>query len=331
MTTSDKYDGHVVFDDIYDMSILPPEMDLLGTAQDVLHRVHRHRTIKPIAHDVIGTSFDTTAWSFQPVGLCCIGADAEVQKGEFPIFDDLKKKFGNAYGDPKLARLDTDETYIEFRMTRRIPYEARVEDRLRQLEAAVALRGNEGSAAGDDSLAAFTGNSVIGAVADAAVGGKKVPLPLPAWAKGKVECWQDGNEVLVTVRLPGGLCATTATDADTHVEDVAGHAMVLGVEPLDVQVLGSSLGPVVGADKLLGELCRAVPALREQGAPFVGLMVPAGDAGLAAMMSLLQKCQRGDKRACREVARMGQTKAANLIAQAGKALEQAQRKNRRSR
>jgi hypothetical protein len=361
MRAPSPYDFSVAFDDICgggvdDRRRVYPD-EAVRAAREIARHVHRRRVASPMRIDVVG--YDSTPWTFQVLGagyepkyLQTDIADVAYQiigAVRFPIFEDLRRRFRVMIPRPKLVRLDGEESYAAFRDARRQPYIARLESRLATLEAAYRGHVSDGHG-GDQELLeldfdrAVSGDrdlvdeelaqDVVGTLCEVAIGGSRVRLPLPDWAEGKVECWQDGGEILCTVRLPapgGGVAlATTAAPLDRHLEEVVEGAMSAGV---DADVLGEIGVPVARAlcgASLVPELCRAASALLKRpearsGRAFVGTMSSTADADLAATMALLQKCQRGDDGAIGEVREMSSTSVGMLLADAGECLARAQR------
>lgn len=360
MRARDPYDPVVAFDDV--LGGEAPPRDAARVAAAIIREARRSR-LAPPPMSLRVVDYDPTAWSFQVLGQ---SPTEEPEPAGLPIFDDLHRRFAAATPAPKLVRLDTEESYGEFRDARRAPYIARLEERLRALEEAYAahvaddhgggrlaaledalerhVRGGHGIdydvIVGDEQdVTDVLGDAVVGALGEVAHGGARVPLPLQEWVDGKIECWQDGDEILCTIRLlgPDGRLrlATTGTPVARHVDQVIGCAAVLGAEFEEVAVAGPLAAQMVAGESLIPQLCRAAPdllstreAAREH--PIVGAMSPRSNPAVAATMALLQRGQQGDRRAQAEALEMSRSSGA-LFGRAREQLVRAQRNKSRGR
>lgn len=349
MTTHDPYDPAVAFDDVYGA---PPESSV---ASALLRRCRASR-LGPLPLDVEVIGHDPTPWTFcvpEVVG------DTSASAGT-PVFDALRTQFSRALPQSKIIRLDDEGSYSDFRNGRRAPYLDKLASRLAALETAFQSHITDHHGGGrvasleermvaeDRRLSSLEhafddhvrdphalGEEVLGAVDAAIRGGSRVLLPLPDWARGKVECWQDGPEVLCTVRVlgPGGpLLATTGTPLDRNVEEVLGHADALGADAEDVIVAVPVIAPVVAAERALSEVCGAVPSLvgKWKGRPVVAEISSRVDPALAAAMALLQRCQQGDRAACADAYRLARTRG-DLVNEARECLLRGQREKAEGR
>jgi hypothetical protein len=125
------------------------------------------------------------------------------------------------------VRLDDEPSYLAFRV-------ARLEQALRQ-----HMADGHGSAV-----------TVLGA-----------PVPLPCCSNGAIECWQDGSDVVCSVRFEapdGARVATAAAPIAPAVDDVVGAAWETGVEYPEVHALAGPLAVFVAADRLVSELCGCI-------------------------------------------------------------------------
>lgn len=315
-------------DDIVDLIPRDPH-DVSDLAAQVSGEIRKRRFGSPIAHAVLGCDVDTTEWSFEPQGRHVVGADRDVAEGEYPLFDLLRVRFQRAIGKPKLVRVDDQETYEIFRTERRQPYLASLDSRLTRLEREVAEHVSDDHGHGrvsrleeellshiDDSAAHLKPQppyDFVGAFVDETLrGGQRIALDLPPSARGKVECWVDEDEVLVSARLPQGI-ATTGAPFAPELMDLVGCAESLGCCGLEALLLGCHLAPKTAGRALLGTLCGVAPDLSGLG---VFELRPKADAGMSAAMALLQRCQRGDRRACREALSLAHGAGRRLMAEA---------------
>lgn len=305
----DPYDPCVAFDDIWGTGDVGPRApsseDLAYAAAAIAHRARRRRLHAP-PPSIVGVSYDPTYLSFEAGGVAyrVIGDDSPTG---LPIFDELHQRFSTALPSPKHVRLDTEASYADFRR-RRDPSLASLDERLAALEAAVAAHtaddhGGGKLAALQDAFERHVAAHVCG---DDAPASQPIDLPLAACRTGLIECWQEGPEICVSVRIPGpdgqARVATSAMPADTAVEETLGCAIDAGLEPEEMLVVVPPMAQVLGADRMITEICGcALEVLGQSGGqPFVGVLVPSADPSIAAAMALLQRCQRGDRRACAE-------------------------------
>lgn len=242
---------------------------------------------------------------------------AEVVGASFPKLQGFYERFVAATPDPKLVRLDTEETYEDLVGARGAKYKDALERRLAELEVAYREHVSDGHGG------AFSGVSekleaIVGEVARLATaakkGGEPVPLSLPPWMEGAVECVQDGDEIRCSMRLPGPdgrvRIATTGTSAAKAVEDVVGYVEDAGVHPAEVLGVLLSLAQMLGGGGLIPQLAQVAPSLISQAEvlgqdrPLFAKMKSASDPTLASLMALYQSCQQGDRQACDELARL---------------------------
>lgn len=314
-------DARVAFDDV----LGDDETDLIGLGRKAL-RVLKGRRLKTPTPRVQVVGFDSTAWTFEPPSNTVVGADSGIVKGIAAMYDKLRDRFRAAIGKPKLVRLDNEATYAEFRDLRRQSHLDCLNTRLEQLEQMFARHTSDGH----DSEYVPEGydEAYIAVIRNAARGGKPVNLGLPPHMRAKVECWLDGDEVLLSVRLSNGI-ATTGAMLDGYFEEVVGCAEIVGCCGTEALVVGTQLAPAHAGLRLLGELCQVAPALAKARQPLVGVVTPTADPGFAAMMALLQRCQRGDKQALREAEKLATGAGYNLVCEAGERLTLAQEKKAR--
>jgi hypothetical protein len=307
MIARDPYDPMVAFDDLR-----PAHQDAGDRAEKakrVLRQLKRGRLSSvPVRVQCLG--YDYTPWSFTILGA----DDADRKATGLPLLDAIADRFAAATPPPRAVRLDTEESYRAFREARREPYVKQLGERLAELERRVAEHVADNHADGrldrlehelrehvrvDDERLEQLERNVLRQVV---VGWEPLPLPLPEAETGAISSWQDGGEILCTIRLPGALLATSATPVSRHLEEVVGCAdHVLGADG-DIEDVAFlvPLVPLIGAVALVSELCGAVPQLVRHEAPFVGAIVPQLDPTMAGVIALLQRCQQGDKRACAE-------------------------------
>lgn len=319
MIAHDPYDVRNAFDDVLGGA---PDADIIDMAGETLRalRGRRLRTV-PQRLEVVGC--DSTPYTFEPADVTVLGADEGVPEGAFPVFDRIRSRFRLAIGRPKLVRVDDQNSYKKFRAERAKPHLQSLLARLSKLEGAFAEHVADHHGERLNNLEDSYGKHLVEhrndesrlsrlehdetdlsrEVASALRGGQRVEIPLPHHMVGKVECWHDGDEVLVSAKTPWGIVTTGSPIAD-HLHEVAGAAESVGCCGLEVLLIGCELAPRVVGEDLLGCLCGAAPELQRVEAPYVGALVPVSDPGLASGMFLLQAAQRGSHHAAREAHQM---------------------------
>jgi hypothetical protein len=193
------------------------------------------------------------------------------------------------------VRVDGEESYKKFREDRRQHHLNELNERLTKLEKDFAAHVSDGHGG-------KLHQQMVGALLEAERGGKPINLGLASY--GFVHCWMDGDEAVCSAKLNDRKVATTGETIDDAFKAVVGAAESIGCCGLEALVLGATLAPVVTGRRLLGDLTRAKEALCGEDVGFVGALVPETNVEMAALMTLQQRCQRGDRHACREVLRM---------------------------
>jgi hypothetical protein len=298
----DPYDIRVVFDDV-ERPVDPKR------GADAIRRIVCASQAAKIAAPVMfeSLSHDPTADSFKATGVSLVGADTNIAR--LPVLSRLVRAFSTALPAPKVLRVDTEKTYRDFRDVRRVPY-------IMDFERKVS----------EDA-------DVLGALEEVLHAGNRVPLSLPPWAQGKIDCWQDGPEILCTIRVlaPDNTLRlmTTGSPLDLHLDETALFAKHAGLDPLDAEPVIPLVARMAGGGSLISQLCRAYPVVAERpevlsAKPSVGVVAPTADPLLAATMALLQKSQRSDGQAALEVAEMQRRGLGKTVGEAAERLAQGQ-------
>ena len=334
---ADAYHPAAAFDDLYAGGV-PDPIDCLGAARRIMRTAGRRRLRAPMT--VLGTSYDPTATTFS-VPSVLAGGD-QVQPTGLPLFDALQRRYQDGLPQPKMVRVDDDATFERFRETRRAPYVARLDERLAAIEEVMRghLADHHGGGRAQRLEAAFErhvsnpnahNQAIVGALAEVAHAGVPVPLPLPEARDGRITCWRDGAEILCSVRLPskdGVRIATTAVPVSRALDETLGAAIAAGVSPEEILLVVPSMAQVLGGMALVPQLCRAAPELAAAHPPYVGTLVTPTDPEMAAAMSLVQRCQRGDPRACAEAGALRHARR-GLLREAEKRVTRGQRERAR--
>jgi len=297
----DGYDPRLVFDDFYGI-VTGEEHAPEQVAARLINRAKHRRLHVPSSH-VVGASYDPTYRTFEVADITyrIIGDDST----DMPVFDKLHEQFTKALPTPKHVRLDDDASYAEFRQARKDPYVAALEARLTALEQAVAAHVADNHGGGKLAiLRNDLDNHILWHAAQAHKGGEPISLPLQDAIEGKIEAWQDGDELLCSVRVPGpdGLARiiTSGAPVESAVEEVVSCGCDEGFYAEDIADVALPVAQLVGVDKLLTDICGVALDFVACGSPCIGVMMPTVDPSLAAAMALIQRCQSGDVRACKD-------------------------------
>jgi len=228
----------------------------------------------------------------------------------FPITSKLLLRFGGGQAEPRYVRIDTEESYKDFRASQS-PELAELRDRVESLEQALAEHEGDPNAHGmlSDEMSDV---ELVGAEAAQAEADKKVDMWLPERFDGKVHAWQENDYVCASIKLPGSdgelrICTSMMPIKD-GVEEMARHASEAGV---DEEVVGylPAMGCVLGAGTLVKEMAAAAPSIlrRPEAAkaePFVVRIEPRANPALCALAVLILECRAGNQQACDEWRRL---------------------------
>lgn len=298
---------------------------LSGAVRSMLAHARRRRSAPPPT--VVGEAgYDPTYRTFEVEGVTyrLIGDGGAVS--DTPIFDALRRKFDEADQQDRYVRVDDTESYETFRAARRAPYLARLDAHLKALEVAYADHAADDHAHGrvarlEDALGRL--------VNQARHGGDAIPLPLAQSARGAIECWQDGDEILCTIRVSSPdwttKMITSGVPVRKYVDEMVGCAIASQAEPDLVVATAPFVVQVLGATALIQRLCASAGELikKSTGRTLVGVLQSPSDASTAAAMMILQRCQMGDKKAIAEAYRL-EAKDAGLVSHALECLQRGQ-------
>ena len=329
MGSSDAYDPAVAFDD-YAGGRAPGQIELpswssggspeespeapspvLGAADAVRSLLstvrRRRRKLPPLL--LVGADDDPTYRTFEVEGrtYTIIGTEPTVQLSDTPIFDALRRKFASTAPEPRYVRVDDSKSYGDFRSARRDPYVKSLERRVAELELAVVQHTVDNHGGG---RVARLEQAFARLANQARCGGTPIALPLDQCARGAIECWLDGGEILCTVRVPGSdgraRMITSGTPVEKYVDEVVGAAAQSGTDPELFVSVAPMVVQVLGASALIQRLCAAANGLMRQskGKKYVGVLSSASDPDTAAAMTVLQRCQIRDPRALNEAFRV---------------------------
>ena len=212
--------------------------------------------------------------------------------------------------EPRYVRLDTPESYREFRISQS-PEMVALQEKVAELET--ILREHMADGHGGQAL-------VLGYVAEirdleavCGLDAKRVPIRMPEFADGAWDCWLEGEVVCGSLALPGPdgdfRIATSASPIGPHLDRACGY-LDSGASVTELLGVLPTLSAMLGGAEILPALARAAPSLlayeeEEGGAPLVGKIVPqGGSASLPALIALLQGAQAGDPRAIAEWQRL---------------------------
>lgn len=175
-----------------------------------------------------------------------------------------------------MVRVDTDETHRAWLDRQRAPYVDDLIGHRDRLAHAIRTMRDEGEGlsfkAEDIDI---MGADFDEALDRARLGGDRVVLSLPPWARGKVKAWEDGGRIYASVRVAsneGPRVATASDRLQPHVERVRGYADTVGADGCDDLV--EVLGKILCGGSLIILLCSVAPQAIKQpevkaGEPFV--------------------------------------------------------------
>lgn len=237
------------------------------------------------------------------VGAAAVGSP-------FPLTENLYYQFAAMSPDGKAVRLDTEESYADFR-TRGI--QRSLAQRVDDLERAFAEHTADGHGGGRPY--------------------RPIALQLPPYARGLVDCWQEGDMICCSMKVEGPdgdpRVATAATPVEVHEQEVLGYVERCGLSTIDVLGCLPHLVGMLGGGSLVPKLASAMPALLRRseaktGQIFVGRMRGGPKASSAAMLSLLQMAQAGDPQATAEWGALAQVAKMRGSGKLGKAMKRVQ-------
>jgi len=324
--TRDEYDPRVCFDDIYGVDPFygvvtgaVPHGDPIHAARAIIHRARRRRLHSPT---IVGDCDVDTTYSFVVGSLYEVLGD-DAPPIDLPVYGELYKQFSEALPEPRVARIDDETSYAAFRAARGEKYLDSFAQRLSALEDAVAQHVADNHGAG--RVAALE-DALRQHIMECRCGGTSIPLP--GVSNDLVQSWQDGGEILCTVRFSGPdgqmKMLTSGTPAERAVNEVVGCAIEEGVEPDELVQVAAPVAQVLGASCLAQQLLGVVQDVIDCSVGDAVTLTSATDPALAAAMMLIQRCQAGDWTALQDARRMSRDKsskklmkdAANLLARA---------------
>ena len=257
---------------------------------------------------------DSDELSINPVREEILGA--ELDTVNFPLTSSLYKHFQAKAPPSKYVRLDTEDSYREFRAD-----VAELQRKVARLESLVSSHISDDHGAQD---------AIVGLASDisnlqSSTAGKRVPLQMPPWADGTWACWREdgpnGGLVCCSISLPGHdgnvrIC-TAATPVKGHVESVVGYTRDVGCGVAELLGVLPTLACMLAGSHLMSEMAAAAPTVLAHPSvvgsnrPFIGRIVPANHPTLAALIALLQGAQAGNQQAAREWTALSQAAVSN--------------------
>lgn len=252
---------------------------------------------------------------------------------DFPILAGTLEEIGDA--KPRLMRVDTPESYGHFLSDQAVSeILRRIDDLKAAFDAHTAdplahphvHEGGRMRSTRADILGAAEAVAKISSASSPAEAAKalpRVPLDLPPFAKGKVDCWLDGDRVICSIRFLDGMgqgrVATMSAVPRFDEEEVADEAIRRGLNP--VAVLGAlpEMAASACGKRLVKDIAGAALACchRDDVCGMDGdeplLLVAKGtDAPTAAVMRLEERAQTGDPDAALEMAKLERVAASPL-------------------
>ncbi len=219
--------------------------------------------------------------------------------GEFPLLKKIHDRFKQEEPTPKPVRVDTPKTYDEYRTSRLKPTLDELDAKLAELEQ---LQANHA----DYDTARFAAlQAEIAHLQDKA--DQKIPLSLPPYMDGKVDCWKDGDLICCSIKMPAPngspRVATITSPVEKHLTDVVGYTQEAGEDPLTVLGIIPKIACMLGGGRLIPQLASAAPSLMSQPEvndptkPFFVKVGTPDTTALVSMMALEQAAQQGNEQA----------------------------------
>jgi hypothetical protein len=265
----------------------------------------------------------------------------ESELDTFPMFRRALRRAQAEEARPKTLRVDTETTHGNFVCERAVEELSRRITELRELVEAHLTDGH----GPDVRKLRHWQTEVLGAaeaVADLRMAKDareavskmpEVPVDLPPFAQGKVDCWRSGDQVVCSVRFLTAdgkkRVATMAARPRVDGEEAAALAFEAGVEPAMVIGAVQDAAEVACGKRLVRETARGALSMQKRaevlgmeegggGEPLLFVRQPDESAApLAALMEVEQRAQAGDRQARREmgiIERAAQTPAGRQIA-----------------
>jgi hypothetical protein len=218
----------------------------------------------------------------------------------FPLLSQLLLRAG-ATVEPRIVRVDTEESYKQFR-TERSPELSAVSAKLEaHLSDPLAHESDDI----DDDINDLV---MLGEEAQAVEAQKRVEMWMPTRFDGKVEAWKQGDKVFASIALPGcdgevRICTAfepmrkCVEEMMRHASETQDGASVVGVLP--------AMGCVLGAGTVMKEMAAAAPAIlarpeARMKMPFVVRIEPKIAPNLAALVMLAAAAKMGNTQAVSE-------------------------------
>lgn len=248
-----------------------------------------------------------------------VGAAVAAKTEPFPLLSQLLLRAG-ANVEPRIVRVDTEESYKDFRASQS-PALAEVKALRERLEAHIAdPNAHElDSVDIDDDIEDLVH---LGEEAKAAEAQKRVDLWMPKRFDGKIEAWKQDGMVCVSMALPGRrgdvrIC-TSMEPMSKCIEEMCRHAGEAQVGEEIVDVVGE-MGCVLGAGTAMKEMAAAAPAIlarpeAQVKLPFMVRIEPKMSPNLAALVMLAAAAKKGNVQAQGEWAKLAGLSAAPVKA-----------------
>lgn len=156
----------------------------------------------------------------------------------------------------------------------------------------------------------------------------KIPLNIPANFEGSIHCWQDGENVICSIKFEtpaGGRIATMATKPRVDADEVAHAAIQSGMDPTTVLGCLPQLANMAAGQRLVKTVAGAALDVQRRldvcGMSDEPILLVSIDedssAPLAALMYVEQAAQNGDEQAQKEISmiqQVAQTPAGQALA-----------------
>lgn len=244
-------------------------------------------------------------WGLSDVVL---GVDEAAGANLFPLTTELMKRAGSMT-EPRIVRIDTDESYQQFRQENSDELRA-LRERLEEHIADTAAHGGDVADFSDDIEEGMTDLVEMGAEVQAVEQAKLVNFVAPKKAKGHLTTWKEKDMVCASMRLPNGKIATTMEPAENGIEEMAEYADEAEVPAGWIVGCLAEIGCVGAAGTAVKELAAATPSLnaltKKKKGPCVVRIQPSTNPAISALAQLAMMCHMGNAQACAEMKALGE-------------------------
>lgn len=288
--------------------------EIVGAAQAAVFKtVAKARDNRRPAPPLRAVSLDEAEDDSSPMDDC-VEDICGAAEDAFPITAQLLQQYG-AGGDARIVRVDTEESYKQFR-TDGSPEMAALQRKVAEVEQRlVAHMADPGAHHGP--APAIRGDIAelrhMGAEVAAIEEQKRIPLRMPKHFNGLVDAWREGDFAVASLVIPGAdgdpRIVTAMEPVEKGTLEAAKAATEAGAPAAIIVGYIDEIGETLAAANVIKELASASPSIlkrpeaRGRG-PFMVRLAPKTSPALFALAALSRMCAAGDAKACDEWTRL---------------------------